>query len=437
MDRQVQGALLAVVATASSSAGAESSSTGAERSFPDPALLPERMGMPDPLIGLDGSRAKDVRDWNEKRKPELRALFEHYMYGKIPARPEGMRFVVESRHPDLLGGKAILELVSIRYAPDGTAGAPRIDLMLIAPAVREGRVPVFLALNFCGNHAVIEDPRVPLTRNWVKESCGGKDGRATEAGRGTQAGDWPVDEIIRRGYALASFATADLDSDRAEVAGDLPSWLARKGGEDPGRAGPADRGTLALWASGFHRAVDYLVTRSDIDPARIAVVGHSRNGKTALLAAAFDERIALAIPHQAGCGGTAPSRGTVGESVKQINEGFPHWFNGQFKKFNDAPARLPFDQNCLAALCAPRPILFSNAEKDIWANPAGQLETLRGAESVYRLLGAGGLEGIPEPGKLSGGALGYFIRPGEHSMTREDWKVFLDFADRHLKGRSP
>jgi hypothetical protein len=297
------GALLALMATASSPAGAE------ERSFPDPALLPGQAGMPDPLVALDGSRVKDAREWNEKRKPELRALFEHYMYGKIPARPEGLRFAVEARHPDILGGNAILELVSIRYAPDGTPRAPRIDLMLITPASREGRVPVFVALNFCGNHAMIEDPRVPLTRNWIKESCGEKDGRATEAGRGTQAGEWAIDEIIRRGYALASFAAADVDSDRAQIAGDLPSWLARKGGEDPGRAGPADRGTIALWASGFHRAVDYLVTRPDIDPARIAVVGHSRYGKTALLAAAFDERIALAIPHQAGCGGTAPSRG--------------------------------------------------------------------------------------------------------------------------------
>ena len=429
MRSRIHGALLVILGTASSSGGAE-------RSFPDPALLPERPEMPDPLVCLDGSRVKDAREWNEKRKPELRALFEHYMYGKIPGHPEGMRFEVEARYPDILGGKAILEVVSIRYPADAAAGAPRIDLMLIVPASREGRVPVFLALNFCGNHNMIDDPRVPLTRNWLYKNCGGaEDGRATEAARGGGAGEWAIEEIVRRGYALASFATADIDSDRAEVAGDLPTWLARKGGEDPGRSAPADRGTIALWASGIHRAVDYLVTRPDIDPARIAVVGHSRNGKTALLAAAFDERIALAIPHQAGCGGTAPSRGKVGESVKQINDAFPHWFNREFKKFNDAPARLPFDQNCLAALCAPRPILFSNAEKDGWANPAGQIETLRGAEGVYRLLGAGGFEGAPESGKLSGGALGYFIRPGDHSMTHEVWKAFLDFADRHLKGR--
>jgi hypothetical protein len=267
------------------------------------------------------------------------------------------------------------------------------------------------------------------------DSCRGTAaGRATEEARGSQAEDWALDQTIGRGYALASFATSDIDPDRVDASGELAAQLART---EPGRVPrppTRDRGTIALWAWGIHRAVDYLVTDPDLDSKRIAVVGHSRNGKTALLAAAFDERIALAIPHQAGCGGTAPSRGKVGESVEQINNGFPHWFNAEFKKFAAAPERLPFDQHCLLALCAPRPVLFSNAVEDTWANPDGQFEMLRAAEPVYRFLGAGGLESPakPEVGKLSGGTLGYFIRPGKHSMTRDDWKTFLDFADRHL-----
>ena len=127
-----------------------------------------------------------------------------------------------------------------------------------------------------------------------------------------------------------------------------------------------------------------------VDATRVVLMGHSRLGKTALLAGAFDERIALVIPHQAGCGGTAPSRGKVGESVKQINDRFPHWFNGTFKEFNDHPDRLPFDQHCLVALMAPRPVLLTNAVEDTWANPEGQFEVLQAAAPVYRLLGAGG-----------------------------------------------
>jgi hypothetical protein len=177
------------------------------------------------------------------------------------------------------------------------------------------------------------------------------------------------------------------------------------------------------------------VTDPDIDARRIAVVGHSRNGKAALVAAALDERIALAIPLQAGCGGTAPSRGKIGESVKQINDRFPHWFNAQFKKFNDQPERLPLDQHCLVALCAPRPVLLPNAVEDEWANPSGQFEVLQAADPVYRLLGAGGLEAreMPPTGVLVDSTLGYYIRPGKHSMTQGDWKVFLDYADKQLR----
>jgi hypothetical protein len=207
----------------------------------------------------------------------------------------------------------------------------------------------------------------------------------------------------------------------------------------PGQAkrGPHDWGAIAAWAWGLSRAVDYLVTDKDIDGGRIAVVGWSRLGKASMVAAAFDERIALAIPHQAGCGGTAPSRAKVGESVKRINGGNPHWFAPEFKSFNDEPERLPFDQNGLVALVAPRPVLFTNAVLDTGANPEGQFEVLRGAEPVYRLLGAGGLDARSMPGinTLVAGTLGFHIRPGTHSMGREDWAVFLEYADTQL-GRS-
>ncbi len=182
----------------------------------------------------------------------------------------------------------------------------------------------------------------------------------------------------------------------------------------------------------MQRAVDYLVTDRDIDKTHIALVGHSRLGKAAMLAGAFDERVALVVPLQAGTGGTAPSRGTVGESVLRINKVFPHWFCGEFKKFNTQPDRLPFDQHCLVALCAPRPVLFGQAVEDTWANPVGAFEMLKAADKVYRLVGADGLSAqtMPEANQLVDSNLGYVIRPGKHSMTKLDWGYFLDFADK-------
>jgi hypothetical protein len=411
-------AVLAVVATAA-----------ADDRFPDPAGLPSRPDLPDPLVMLDGERVKTREQWQQKRKPELRALFQHYMYGDLPPRPGKVEGEVLHENRKALGGKAILREIALSFGPPET---PKIYLLVVVPKDRMGPAPVFVGLNFCGNHAVVDDPGVRLPTAWMYPNrTGVKDNRATEAGRGTEKDTWAIDQTIARGYAVALFYPGDLDPDRADARGDIYKLWAKKG-----EATGHDTATIAVWAWGVMRAIDYLTTDKEIDAKRIAVVGHSRLGKTSLLAAAFDERIALAIPHQAGCGGTAPSRQSNPkvESVKRINTSFPHWFCGNFKKFNDDPTRLPFDQNGLAALVAPRPLLFSNAVEDVWANPEGQFDVLKAAEPVYKLLGAGGLETdkMPEVGKLSAGTLGYYIRPGKHSMTREDWKVFLDYADRHL-----
>jgi hypothetical protein len=396
--------------------------------FPPASKLPARQGLPDPLTMLDGAKVTTREEWVRKRRPELKELFQEYMYGYFPPKPANVRFKVERVDREALGGKATLKEVTISFGPPGT---PKIHLMLFVPNQRKGPAPVFLGMNFCGNHTLVTDPKVRLPEAWLPKHCPGvKDHRATDAGRGKQVDVWAIEQTIDRGYAVATLYCGDVDPDRPDQREGIQPHL-RKAGHKPSAH---DWGTIAAWAWGLQRAVDYLVTDPDIDAARIIIVGHSRLGKTALLASAFDERVALAIPHQAGCGGTAPSRGTVGESVKRINTSFPHWFNGAFKEFNDHPERLPFDQHCLIALMAPRPVLLSNAVEDEWANPAGQFDMLRAAEPVYKLLGVKGLAGrkMPEVGKLSAGRLGYYIREGKHSMTPGDWRVFCEYADRHL-----
>ncbi len=394
--------------------------------FPPPRELPSNPGLPDPLIMLNGDRITSKEQWSEKRRPELKALFQHYMYGYFPP-PAKIEAKVEREDKKALGGKATLKEVTISFGPPE---CPKIHLLLVVPNEREGPAPVFVGMNFCGNHAVLNDPKIRIPTAWMYPNRKGvKNNRATEEGRGTEIDTWAIEQSIDRGYAIATFYNGDIDPDRAEVREGIQRFIKPD-------ATPNDWATIAAWAWGIHRAVDYLVTNPDIDKSRIAVVGHSRLGKTALLATAYDDRIALAIPHQAGCGGTAPSRtkDPKAESVKRINTSFPHWFNARFKEFNDEVERLPFDQHCLVALCAPRPVLFTNAAEDLWANPSGQFEILKAASGVYRLFGVEGLEakGPPEPDKLIASRLGYYIRPGKHSMTREDWKVFLEFADKYL-----
>jgi hypothetical protein len=437
--RLIHGFLFAVMFSACSTTRDSAPAFAASES------LPVRPELPDPLVMLNGDKVTNAKQWNDQRRPELKALFAHYMYGEIPPKPAKLDFKSSVVDEKFLGGKATLKLVTISIPG---SDVPKIDLLVVTPNAANKPAPVFLAMNFCGNHAIHPDPHIPLAKSFLGNNCKGcTNNHATEAARGAQVADWPLEEIISRGYAFASFANADVDSDRGNVSDGVYAWLAKERTGSATNSLTADRGCIAGWAWGFQRCVDYLVTDSAIDKSRIAAVGHSRNGKTALLAAAYDERIALAIPHQAGCGGTAPSRvkadlaapGSNGrptaETVAVINKSFPHWFNEEFKKFNDRPEALPFDQHELVALMAPRPVLLSNAAGDKWANPSGQFDVLKAAEPVYKLLGAGGCDAteMPVEGKLVDSKLGYYIRAGNHAMTSGDWMVFLDFADRHLK----
>lgn len=393
-------------------------------SYAPVAELPLRPQVPDPLVMLDGKPVRTKADWFTQRRPELMGLFQHYMYGWFPS-PTKVTGQVTYTDTNFFDGKATLKLATIML---GEAPAPEVHLLMVIPNRRKSPAPIFLGMNFTGNHSLVADPHVPVTTAWMlPELPHVVDDHATEAGRGQEAGTWALEQSIDRGYGVATYFCGEVEEDRTNAAGGVRELI------HAARA-PDDWGTIAAWAWGLQRVMDYLTTVPEIDRKRIALVGHSRLGKAAMLAGAFDDRAALIIPLQAGCGGTAPSRGQTGESVKKINTAFPEWFCGVFKKFNDQPERLPFDQNCLIALCAPRPVLLGAAAEDTWANPAGAFAMLQAASGAYRLTGADGLAASTMPGtnQLIDSNLGFYIRPGKHSMTRGDWKLFLDFADRHL-----
>ena len=305
----------------------------------------------------------------------------------------------------------------------------RIGGFLLGPGA-----PVFVGLNFSGNHTLTADERVRIPTGWMYDKqFGARDFKATAAGRG-KAMTWPMADIVKAGYAVVTCYNGDIEQDRKEATGPLRPFVVQP---PPGTLPPDQTATVMLWAWGVHRMVDFVTEDNSFDAKRVAVVGHSRLGKCALLAGAFDERIACVFPHQAGCGGTGPSRhdDPKAEGVKRINTSFPHWFSSSFKGFNDGVDKLPFDQHSLLALCAPRPVLYSNAADDLWANPSGQFDMMTKATPVYELLGEKGMEvaKVPEVGKLADSRLGYWVRAGKHEMNADDWTTFLAFADKWMK----
>ncbi len=393
--------------------------------LPDAKALPLQTSLPDPLITRAGEAVTSVAGWESVRRPEVTRLFAHYMYGAVPSAQD-VSFTLDAVDEDYMDGQAIKKLITI----DMGSADLSMQLLLIVPKMITGKVPVFVGPNFHGNHTVLEDANIPISTHWQPARGEGVEAhRATEASRGTSASRWSFAQAIDRGYALATFYHGDLDPDFDDFANGVHAAIPLPNGAT---RNAHSWGSLSAWAYGIHRAVDYLVTDPDIDPARIAVMGHSRNGKAALWAGATDPRIALVISNQSGCGGAALSRRRQGETVKAINDRFPHWFNTTFRSFNDNEDQLPFDQHMLIALMAPRPVLVASAEDDAWADPEGEFLALKEADPVYNLYGVAGLteENMPATNTLIGAELGYHIRPGGHGIGENDWRVFMDYADQ-------
>ncbi len=244
---------------------------------------------------------------------------------------------------------------------------------------------------------------------------------------------WPAERIVERGYVAAAFHNSDLDPDKHDGFKDGVHGIF-----DPADTPrpPDSWGTIAAWAWGASRVMDYFESDDDIDATQMAVVGHSRGGKTSLWCGAQDQRFALVISNESGCTGAALARRRKGESVKQINQGFPHWFCENYKQFNDRVNELPVDQHELIALMAPRLVYVASASADSWTDPEGEFLSCVHAESVYKLFGLRGLgtDKMPKADQpLHNGHIGYHLRVGTHNLLEYDWNCFMDFADKHWK----
>ncbi len=408
--------------------------------------------LPALLVCQDGTRVMSARDWQKKRRPELVDLFQSHVYGRLPQqRLKEVRSEVTSVDKAALGGLATRKEVTVHF----TRGAegPRMHLLIFTPNNAGKPVPAFLGLNFQGNHAVHPDPAITLSQSWMRS--GGKgvvNNRATEEARGAASSRWPVEMILKRGYGLVTIYYGDIEPDHAEGWTNSvrslfqPRSLAvRKPGAQPlgvtrGRGAPdeasaEDWGAIGAWAWGLSRALDYLEKDPQVDAKRVAVMGHSRLGKTSLWAGASDERFAMVISNDSGCGGAALSRRQFGETVARINTSFPHWFCGRFKDYNGRENTLPVDQHGLIALMAPRPVYVASALEDQWADPKGEFLSALHAGPLYELFGRRGVNVSEQPpvDHPVGEFVGYHVRTGGHDVKDYDWEQYLRFADRHLK----
>ncbi len=386
--------------------------------------------LPDPLRREDGRAVTSPDEWRGRRSEILR-LFEEHVYGHSPGAPRSMRFEVVETQSKALGGLATRR--QVRVLLDGTEGGPAFELLLYVPNKDTRPVPAFLGLNFGGNHTVHPDPEIRLSRAWMRDGPGVAGHRATEASRGRDAASWPLERILARGYALATVYYGDLEPDHE--GGFRDGVRARFGPGATGRLAVDDWGAISAWAWGLQRALDYLQTLPDVDGRRVAVIGHSRLGKTALWAGAQDERFAMVVSNDSGEGGAALARRKFGERTEDMTGAFPHWFCARFREYAGREETLPVDQHELLALVAPRPLYVASATEDLWADPRGEFLAAKAAEPVYQLLGRDGL-GVAEPKAPDhpvGGTIGYHLRTGAHALTAYDWEQYLDFADRLMR----
>lgn len=413
--------------------------------------------LPDPLLTSDSQAVDTAKAWTDKRRGELLDLFAKHVYGRTPNSKAwtgfadcwktGTPIVETTSEEESCGGKAIRK--EVRFFADIAKEKPLFDVLIYLPKSAQSdankRIPAVLCPNFRGNHTVSEDPGITLGEVWVDAKKGDRTlvpQKAEEASRGAAKSRWPIETIVDRGYALVTVYYSQIEPD---FHGGIEYGIRK----DMPRPDDGDWGAIGAWAFGLSRIMDYLVADGAggrIDAERVVLMGHSRLGKTSLWAGAQDERFAIVVTNNSGCGGAALSRREFGETMFRMNTTFPHWCCRANRRYNERPGDCPVDQHELIALIAPRPVYVASAVEDRWADPYGEFLSCVHADPVYRLLDTKGFGDARDDGKIDpplpelnepvGATIRYHIRSGKHDVTDYDWDRYLDFANEFFKQKS-
>ena len=361
-------------------------------------LLKERDYLPI-TVGEDGMPVAKDR-WVERRR-ELLHLLEKYSYGITPDIKSSVvgEVVFHDESNRSCAGKVIHEKINVICHTE--YGDFSIPVELFIPK-KVDKPPVFLHIAFR-----------PVPDKYI-----------------------PVEEITDGGYALAVMVYTDIVNDNHH--GDFSDGLAALFGVNSPRRDD-EWGKIGMWGFGASRVLDYLITRDDIDTKKVAVIGHSRLGKTALWCAAQDERFAAAISNNSGYGGAASSKHGAGERVDDfLRVGSWDWYCENFKRFSgELEDHKPYDQSFLLALVAPRILIVGSAEEDAPADPKSEFLTSLHASQAWELLGYDGLitpDRMPAPGDLlMDGNVCYHYRSHGHFLSREDWTAYMKILDKKFK----
>lgn len=381
----------------------------------------ETANKPDPSPVIE---AASLADW-EGERAALIAAFEETFYGPRPVNPDMTLLSRRTVREDFADGRARLEELHIRIGPD-TSKADFYLAIAIPVDVPPAGLGIVIGQTFSPNCYVFEE--IDLRR---------PDGAACTSTNvpwpiryifGEFIAAVPFEEYFDAGFAYASFYASGLVPDRADMAGEVMAGMAA-----PDL--PAPTGTLQAWALGWSAALDVLEADDWLDADRIAIYGHSRHAKSALLAGLYDRRIDAVISHQSGFGGAALSRSLIGEGLARITQTYPHWFAPGLSAYGDRPEDLPVDQHQLLALVAPTPVFLGNGRRDVWSDPNSTYRAAAAASSVYQLHGQTGLGADGLDDFLPGDSLAYFLRPGGHGVDRRDQDAFLAFLGEHLPAK--